>query len=140
LTNAQFAAVFWNHAPQMLQQSKQSGTPAPVFRGQEMTDLLTFLASLRYFEPQGTSTAGAKVFADRGCAACHGPMAEGTAAGPALKSPAAPYTTVSFTAALWQHGPKMVDRSTELGIPWPELKATDIGDMVSFLNAPVPAK
>jgi mono/diheme cytochrome c family protein len=140
LTTAQFAAVFWNHAPEMLRQSKDSGTPAPVFQGQEMTDLLTFLASLRYFEPTGTATAGAKVFADRGCAACHGSMAEGTPAGPALKAGGAPYTAVSFTAALWQHGPKMVDRTWEMGIPWPTLKATDIGDLVSFLNAPTSAK
>ncbi len=140
LTNTQFAAVFWNHAPEMLRQSKETGIPAPSFQGQEMRDLLTFLASLRYFEPTGTATAGAKVFADRGCAACHGSIAEGTPAGPALKAGTEPYTAVSFTVALWQHGPKMVDRSVEMGIPWPILKSTDIGDLVSFLNAPAPAK
>jgi len=140
LTNAQFAAVFWNHAPQMLKQSKDAGIPAPVFQGQEMTDLLAFLASLRYFEPTGTAAVGAKVFADRGCAACHGSLAEGTASGPPLKAGAAPFTAVSFTAALWQHGPNMVDRSIKMGMPWPTLQPTDIGDLVSFLNAPVTAK
>jgi hypothetical protein len=30
----------------------------------------------------------------------------------------------------------MIDRAQELGIPWPTLKATDVGDLVSFLNAP----
>jgi mono/diheme cytochrome c family protein len=105
-----------------------------------MVDLLTFLASLRYFEPTGTAAAGAKVFSERGCAACHGSMAEGTQSGPVLKSGATPFTTVSFTAALWQHGPRMVDRSKELGVPWPTLKATDIGALVSFLNAPVAPK
>lgn len=92
LTNAQFAAVFWNHAPEMLRQSKESGVPAPLFQGQEMSDLLTFLASLRYFEPTGTPTGGAQVFSERGCAACHGSMAQGTAAGPALKAGTTPYT------------------------------------------------
>ncbi len=140
LTTAQFAAVFWNHAPEMLRHGRESGVPAPVFQGQEMVDLLTFLASLRYFEPTGTAAAGAQVFAERGCAACHGSMAEGTQSGPALKASAVPITTVSFTAALWQHGPRMVDRSRELGMPWPTLKATDIGNLVSFLNAPAPPK
>ena len=140
-TNAQFAAVFWNHAPEMLRQSKESWNSCPEFSGPGDDEiLLTFLASLRYFEPTGTATAGAKVFSERGCAACHGSMAEGTPAGPALKAGTEPYTAVSFTAALWQHGPKMVDRSVEMGIPWPTLKATDIGDLVSFLNAPAPAK
>jgi cytochrome c2 len=140
LTTAQFAAVFWNHEPEMLQQSRDKGIPPPVLQGQEMVDLLTFLASLRYFEPTGTAAAGAKVFSERGCAACHGSMAEGTQSGPVLKSGATPFTTVSFTAALWQHGPRMVDRSKELGVPWPTLKATDIGALVSFLNAPVAPK
>jgi cytochrome c2 len=140
LTTARFAAVFWNHAPEMLRQSHDSGVPPPVFQGQEMVDLLAFLASLRYFEPTGTVAAGAQVFSERGCAACHGSVAEGTQGGPALKAGAAPFTAVSFTAALWQHGPRMIDRSKELGMPWPTLKATDIGDLVSFLNAPAVPK
>ena len=73
LTTAQFAAVFWNHAPEMLQESHDSAIPPPVFQGQEMVDLLAFLASLRYFEPTGSAVTGAQVFSERGCAACHGP-------------------------------------------------------------------
>ena len=34
----------------------------------------------------------------------------------------------------------MIDRAEELGIPWPTLKPTDIGNLVSFLNAPARAK
>ena len=45
------------------------------------------------------------------------------------------FTTVSFTTALWRHGPGMIDRAEALGIPWPMLKPTDVGDLVSFLNA-----
>ena len=57
-----------------------------------------------------------------------------------LKASAEAYTTVSLTADLWRHGPRMIDRAEELGIPWPTLKATDIGDLVSFLNAPASPK
>jgi hypothetical protein len=62
-------------------------------------------------------------------------LAEGTKIGPGLRSGKEAFTTISFTAALWRHGPRMTDRAEELGIPWPTLKATDIGDLVSFLNA-----
>ena len=124
----------------MLQESHDKAIPPPVLQGQEMVDLLTFLASLRYFEPTGSAVTGAQVFSERGCAACHGPRAEGTPSGPGLKSGAEPYTAVSFTAALWQHGPSMVEHAKKLGMPWPTLKATDIGDLVSFLNAPLPPK
>jgi hypothetical protein len=34
----------------------------------------------------------------------------------------------------------MIERADESGIPWPTLKATDIGNLVSFLNAPAPPK
>ncbi len=141
LSTPQFASVMWNHAPAMLKQARASGISVPQLQGnEEMADLLTFLASLRYFEPTGSPLIGERVFADRGCAGCHGRMAEGTRHGPPLKASAEAYTTASFTADLWRHGPRMIDRAEELGISWPTLKATDIGDLVSFLNAPAPAK
>ena len=140
LTTAQFASVLWNHAPAMLRLGRENGIPPPLLEGNEMADLLTFLASLRYFEPTGSPLVGERVFSERGCAACHGHMAEGTKIGPGLRSGTEAFTTVSFTAALWRHGPSMTDRAEELGIPWPTLKATDIGDLVSFLNAPARPK
>lgn len=136
LTTAQFASLMWNHAPAMLRLGNESGTPSPQLRGNEMADLLAFLASLRYFEPTGSPLVGERVFAERGCSACHGPKAEGTRSGPNLKAGAKAYTTVSFTAALWRHGPRMIDRAEENSIPWPTLRPTDIGELVSFLNAP----
>ena len=105
-----------------------------------MADLRTFLASLRYFEPTGSPLVGERVFSERGCAVCHGKMAEGTKTGPALRSGKEAFTTISFSAALWRHGPRMVDRAEELGIHWPTLKPTDIGDLVSFLNTPAHSK
>lgn len=140
LTTAQFASVLWNHAPAMLRRARESGISPPVLQGTDMADLRAFLASLRYFEPTGSPLVGERVFSDRGCAACHGRTAEGTQIGPGLRSATEAYTTISFTVALWRHGPRMIDRAQELGIPWPTLKATDLGDLVSFLNAPAPPK
>ena len=140
LTTGQFASVLWNHAPAMLRQSREKGISPPVLEGTDMADLRTFLASLRYFEPTGSPLVGERVFSDRGCAACHGRMAEGTQIAPGLRSGTEAFTTISFTVALWKHGPSMIDRAQELGIPWPTLKATDLGDLVSFLNAPARRK
>lgn len=133
LSTARFASVMWNHAPTMLKLAREKGVPAPMLQGSEMTDLLVFLGSLRFVEPTGAPLLGEQIFSERGCARCHGAKAQG-ASGPALRLGAEAYTTVSFTAALWRHGPKMQDRAEELGIGWPSLKATDIGDLVSFLN------
>jgi len=140
LTTGQFASVLWNHAPAMLRQAHENRIPPPVLQGDEMADLRAFLASLRYFEPTGSPLVGERVFSERGCAACHGQMAEGTKIGPGLKTGKEAFTTISFTVALWRHGPRMIDRAEELGITWPILKPTDVGNLVSFLNAPVRPK
>jgi len=133
LSATQFAGVLWNHAPAMLRLGRETGA-APVLEKTEMADLATFVASLRYVEPTGSPFVGEHVFNVRGCARCHGSSAEGTQLGPAIHVRGDAYTAVSLTTALWKHGPKMVDRAEELGIPWPTLEANDLGDLVSFLN------
>lgn len=133
LSASQFASVLWNHAPTMLKLGHDKGI-APTLDRTGMADLVAFLASLRYFEPVGSAFVGERVFTARGCARCHGPAAKGTQLGPDIHAQGDAYTAVSLTAALWKHGPRMVDRSEEAGIPWPTLEANDIGDLVSFLN------
>jgi len=140
LTTGQFAGVLWNHAPAMLRQAREHGVPAPVLQGDEMADLRAFLASLRYFEPTGSPLVGERVFSQRGCATCHGQNAEGNEIGPGLRSSKEVFTTISFSAALWRHGPSMIDRADALGVPWPALEPTDVGNLVSFLNAPGSSK
>ena len=135
LTTAQFASLMWNHAPAMLKVGSASGVAPPQLQGSDMTDLVAFLASLRYFEPSGSPLVGERVFAQRGCATCHGTKAEGTKLGPPLKAGAEAYTTVSFTAALWRHGPKMFESVEQAGMQWPTLQPNDVGELVSFLNA-----
>jgi cytochrome c2 len=140
LTTAGFASVMWNHAPTMLKEAKDKGIPPSQLQGKDMADLLAFLVSLRYCEPSGSALVGQRVFAERGCAACHGATGEGSKMGPPLRRQTEAYTTVSFTTALWQHGPEMLDRVQERGMSWPELKPTDIGNLVSFLNVPPASK
>jgi cytochrome c2 len=135
-TPAQFAAVLWNHAPAMLKHAREAKVAAPTLQGDEITDVLRFLASLRYFEPSGSAFLGERVFGERGCARCHGSKAQGTREGPALRPGSDAFTTVSFATALWRHGPAMRAHAEQLGIPWPSLEATDVGDLISFLNDP----
>jgi mono/diheme cytochrome c family protein len=133
-SSAQFAAVLWNHAPAMLKQVRAAQMTPPTLQGNEITDVLQFLTSLRYFEPSGSPFLGERVFAERGCALCHGSKAEGTKEGPRIAAGADAFTTVSLASALWRHGPAMRVRTERLGIAWPTLEATDVGDLISFLN------
>ena len=135
-TSAQFAAVLWNHAPAMLKHVREARMAPPTLQGEEITDVLRFLASLRYFEPTGSPFLGERVFAERGCASCHGPSAEGTRNAPKLRAGGDAFTMVSFATALWSHGPAMNTRAEKLGVPWPNLEPGDVGELISFLNDP----
>lgn len=120
----------------MLEGGKKAGVENPTLQGDEIADILQFLVSLRYFEPTGSPLLGERIFAERGCALCHGPAAQGTNEGPKLRAEGDPFTTVSLATAFWSHGAAMGTRAEQLGITWPTLQATDIGDLISFLNAP----
>jgi nitric oxide reductase subunit C len=135
-STARFAAVLWNHAPAMLARVRQASMAPPTLEGEEIKDVQTFLISLQYFEPSGSALLGERVFAERGCARCHGPKAQGTAEAPRLNPGADAFTPVSLASALWNHGPGMWARAQQLGVAWPALQGTDLGDLTSFLNDP----
>lgn len=138
--SADFAAVLWNHAPAMVGRARQSSVSVPTLQNDELADILQFLLSLRYYEPMGSPFVGERVFAERGCANCHGPKAEGTGQGPKLRSGTEAFTTISLATALWRHGPAMRLRAEAKGLDWPTLQATDVGEIVSFLNDPAREK
>jgi len=113
---------------------RQRSLIMPTLEGTEVKDVLTFLMSLEYFEPSGSSLLGERVFHERGCAHCHGAKAAGTHEGPRLKPSPDAYTLVSLASTLWNHGPGMAARAQQLGVPWPTLEGTDLGDLTGFLN------
>lgn len=136
LTIVEFSGRMWNHSPEMWRAMRAKGISRPTFEGQEMADLIAFLSSLRYFEPVGSPQVGQRLFVARGCSQCHGARAEGTPLGPGLRGRGGNFTSVTLATALWRHGPKMYQRSQQIGRPWPTLAEKDVSDLVGFLNAP----
>lgn len=140
LTVVQFSGLMWNHSPEMWRAPEAQSIARPSFQGQEIADLVAFLSSLRYFEPLGSPHMGETMFAERGCDQCHGAHAEGAKGGPALRGRGQPVTAITLASALWQHGPKMYQRTQQFGRPWPTLQEGDVGDIVAFLNSSLPEK
>lgn len=136
-TFTQVGGLMISHAPQMQAVMKEKGIATPQFEGEEMTDVIAFLYSLRYNEPAGSALVGRSVFAWRGCSRCHGEEATGTTLGPGLRGRALHYNAITLATALWRHGGKMYQQSQRLGIGWPTLTDSDVGDLLVFLNAPV---
>lgn len=133
-TITQVAGRMWNHSPHMWEAMKAKGIERPTFEGQEMADLIAFLYSVRYFELAGSPIIGRELFRKRQCSRCHGADARGGEIGPALRGRGKLLGPVSLARALWAHGPRMYQRSQEIGLEWPRLEESDLGHLLTFLN------
>lgn len=131
-----FAGEMWNHSPTMFREMNARGVSRPQFSGQDMADLMAFLNTLRYFEPDGSVPAGRGLFAARGCSRCHGANGEGGSLAPALRTRKPHMNSIILATALWRHGPEMYRHTQTLGMPWPKLNENDLGDLFAFLNSP----
>ena len=124
-TLTEIAAEMWDHAPRMA----AAGAPAAVFGPGEMRALLSYLWARQFFEDAGDPEHGRRVFAAKRCAECHA-----TGAAPKLPAPGAAYSAPAMIAALWHHGPAMLDRMKARGVAWPRLDAADMSGLIAFLN------
>ena len=124
-TLTEVAVDMWNHQPSMKQ-------PSPVFTRQEMRDIIGYLWARQYFRGEGNSGRGKKVFADKHCAACHDQPSSGA---PALGAAKGQYSDISMMAALWQHGPRMLELMGERKLPWPRFDAQQMADLIAYLNS-----
>ena len=103
--------------------------------GNEMSSLVLFaaLSTLRQLVYPGGSVAdGKKVFGERQCAGCH---AGGRFGARQLPGQATKYSEVTLIAALWRHGPQMLERMKEKNMEWPRFTADQMSDLIAYLNA-----
>lgn len=135
LTIVEFTGLMWNHSPEMWREMKARGIERPAFEGKEMADLIAFLYTVGYFDSGGSADTGKDIFSERGCSHCHGSLAEGTSQAIALRGSGQNFTCVTLATALWRHGPKMYERTKELGLAWPALEEQDLDHLLAFLNS-----
>lgn len=135
-TFSQVGELMWNHAPEMRHAMRRQSIANPSLSDEEMTDLIAFVYSLRYFDPPGSPAVGRSIFSWRGCSLCHGEDAQGTSIAPSLRGRGRNYNSISLATALWSHGRKMYYLTQKSGLDWPTLQENDIGDLLEFLNSP----
>ncbi len=136
-TFADVGSLMLSHSPQMQREMRAREVSRPQFAGDEMTDVIAFLYSLHYTEPTGSPHVGESVFTWRGCSRCHGEQADGAKVAPALRGRGQNYNSISLATALWRHGNNMYRRTQKMGLNWPTLVESDIGDLLAFLNSPL---
>jgi mono/diheme cytochrome c family protein len=85
--------------------------------------------------PTRDPVAGARLFATKGCAACHTPDGSGGAGGPDLAKMQRPLLLYDVAARMWNHVPQMAQRIATLRADRPYLNADELGDLLAFLGA-----
>jgi mono/diheme cytochrome c family protein len=124
-TLTDIAADMWNHQPSMKQ-------PPPSFSQEEMRQIVAYTWARQYFLGNGNAERGHKVFAEKNCAACHNDPASGA---PKLAQGKDAYSDITLVAALWEHGPRMLDLMNQKRLAWPRFTAQQMSDLIAYLNS-----
>ena len=96
-----------------------------------MRQVVSYIWAKQYFQGSGSSDRGKRVFAQQGCAACH----EAQGGAPKLGKGKDAYSDISMISALWEHGPRMLERMTEKKQAWPRFTAPQMSDLIAYLNS-----
>ena len=127
-----YVAAMWNHAPTM---HAKGGSVARLQPG-EMSDLIAFLFSQSYFFERGDVQRGRKVFEAKNCIDCHENRRKEMGA-PDLTQSFEEYSPITMTAAVFRHGPAMLQAMQQNGQTWPRFDGSEMTDLITYLNSRV---
>ncbi|MBI4011458.1 MAG: cytochrome c [Candidatus Rokubacteria bacterium] len=127
------ATAMWNHLPRMVERMQQRGVARPHLDTQETADLIAFLYTLNYFDAPGNPEAGRRYFAEKKCIACHQVGGAGGVVGPNLDFLKQFGTPIFVAAAVWNHGPQMMEAMKERGIERPAFIGPELLDLIAYL-------
>jgi len=120
----EIAADMWNHSPKM-------ANPVPTLSQEEMRQVVSYLWAKQYFTGSGSPGAGQKVFTAKGCSGCHSE----SGGAPKLAKGKEAYSDITMISALWDHGPRMLERMQERKQAWPRFTAKEMSDLIAYLNS-----
>jgi mono/diheme cytochrome c family protein len=128
-TLTDIAAEMWNHEPAM---AARMGKAPPHLEAGEMRELVSYLWAQPFFEDSGNAGRGSRVYVSKKCAVCHDDPASGA---PQLSGAARPFSGVTMVAALWRHGPTMLQRFQQKNLHWPRFDGHEMSDLIAYLNS-----
>ena len=127
------AIKVWNRVPGMRAAMAANAVEAPKLTPQEMAHVIAYLFAVTYSDEPGAPEAGVRVLQEKGCARCHE-----AGVGPVFDRFRGRATPVTVAQALWNHGPRMLERMRDLGIRWPTLTGEEMNDLLAALNTKGP--
>jgi mono/diheme cytochrome c family protein len=106
--------------------------PPPQLSQEEMRQLVSYIWAKQYFRGDGNADRGKRVFTDKNCATCHNDPSSGA---PKLAKGKDAYSDITMVAALWGHGPRMLEMMRQKKLEWPRFTATQMADLIAYLNS-----
>ncbi len=135
-TIGQLAGMMWNHSPEMWKEMEKKGIDRPTLSAQEMSDLIAYLFSTRYFDPIGDPNRGKSVFMKKRCDFCHTKGGKGpNLIKLKLKGRVTP---ISMAQSMWNHGPEMWEEMNKAKISWQRIEHMELVDLMEYLNRGMP--
>jgi mono/diheme cytochrome c family protein len=107
----------------------------PTLTPEQVTSLIAFLFTLQYADQPGDPQVGEQLFGVKGCAQCHEVGGKGGRLGPSLDFLKRANSPVLIAAALWNHGPDMVETLKAVGIERPTFAGRELADIIAFIQA-----
>ncbi len=126
--------AMWNHAPRMWQAMQARHLPYPTLSYEETSQLVTYLYTSGYSDPDGDVRRGEQVFAKMKCIVCHDHRASSGETAPSLLAIGDPPDPLSWTQVLWNHARAMQQKMTAGGMDWPKFQASDVRDLFAYVR------
>ena len=131
------AAALWNHAGRMEEEIRARGLARPVLIGSDIEHLVAYFGSasgdadqVRVNVLSGDPQTGRALFRERGCVRCHG----GAAGGAPDLGRVARRDPLSFAAAMWNKGPRMMAAMRGRGMTVPRLTGEEMADLTAYFG------
>src|SRR4030042_4687342 len=124
----------WSHSGQMWQEMRRIGLPFPVCSANEMSDLMSYLYFIQFYEERGDIKEGKKLYREKACIFCHALEDEGENIGPDLSEEEAKLSPVFLSFAMWNHAIIMEDMLEEKNLTWPRFSGNEMRDLVSYVR------
>jgi cytochrome c len=130
----ELAARLWGHLPAMRLAALQQAVPWPRMTPQDIVDIASYLGVRAGADPYPSFSRGHALLVSSGCLRCHALAGEGGRVGPDLSRYENYENPSAWAAAMWNHGPKMLDRANQMGVPFPVLNRQEMVDLLGFLS------
>jgi cytochrome c2 len=129
------ASRMWNHSPEMSRRMLEEEVARQQISPQELTDILAYVLALANTDRAGDPARGEQVFAKKRCTECHEVAELPEKASPSVQQLSVSASPVRMAAAMWNHGPTMLDKMTEAGMSWPVFEDDEIVDLLAYLKS-----